>query len=59
MTPTAITPAGCGIMFFTIDADGTFEAIGFLGADIVAIDAEIFEVIAERERKKDQQCPSR
>jgi hypothetical protein len=35
-----------------IDADGAFEAIGFAGADIVALDAEIIEVIAEREQRK-------
>ncbi len=46
------TPSDCGIMVFWIDADGTVEAIGFLGADIVAVDGEIFEVVAERERRK-------
>ena len=45
-----------------IDADGAFEALGFAGADIVALDGEIIEVLAERERrrkkKREQECPS-
>jgi len=48
------TPADCGVMLFSIDADGTFEAIGFAGADIVAIDGEIIEVLAARERKQER-----
>jgi hypothetical protein len=41
-----------GTMLFLIAADGAFEAIGFAGADIVALDAEIIAVLAERERRR-------
>jgi hypothetical protein len=47
-------PPHFGTMLFLIEADGTFEAIGFAGADIVALDGEIIEVLAERERRKKQ-----
>ena len=45
-------PPHFGTMLVLLDADGAFEAIGFAGADIVAVDDEIIEVLAEREQRK-------